>query len=129
MIALLAGAGLLAGGWAVLAAPGMPPAPAAGGAGQSHVRSLLAGVEQQSTRSEQAVLAQANAQGGAEIAALQSAQTGLQQARTQLSQAVAAEAAYRQAAVQAATRAQQLAAQLQAQAAQPRRGDDGGGDH
>jgi len=129
LVALVAGAGLAAGGWAVHVAPGMPSsAVQSPTGGPSALRTLLAGVEQQSVRGEQLVLAQANAQGGTEIAALKAARAGVQHTQAQLTQALGAEAAYRQAALQATARAQQLAAQLQAQAARAHRGDDGGGD-
>ncbi len=127
VVGAVAGVALLAGGWAVHAAPGMPvPAQAPAHSGDAGVAQAEAAV----TAAEQQVLDQANAQGASEIAALKTAQTRLGQAQTALAQATQAEAAYRQAALQATARAQQLAAQLQVQSRSlpVRRGDDGGGD-
>lgn len=128
LVALTAGAGLAAGTWALHAAPGMPAAAPGSTPGQAALRALVARLEGQSVLSEQQVLQQANTQGTAEIAALHAAQSGLARTQAQLATAVGAEAAYRQAALQATARAQQLAAELQAQTARARRGDDGGGD-
>ena len=132
LVGFLTAAGVLAGGWAVHAAPGMPGADrptAAEDAGDADTSARA-----QVAASEQAVLSQANAQGAQEIAALKAAQARIAELQTQLQQATAAEQAYRQAALQATARAQQLAAQLQqmqqtqAQPAPARHEDDEGHD-